>query len=233
MVSEQAVSWSELVGYDGLILHRLWQEKKQSAVINFHQASRDGGITWELPAVISSANTDASQILAVSEQAGGLYVLQLSAEDDLSILIQKWDGSRWSAQEASQKLSVRNRNAQASITASLTSKGYLLASILLDDFDSAGRLNDRILGLGRFVELSGDAQTALPVYIATPVPTKELVTENNATPTDASPLANISDTSSSLSRSRNIAGILLLGGILTIIVIVLRPKTKKDKKLEG
>jgi hypothetical protein len=60
----------------------------------------------------------------------------------------------------------------------------------------------------------------------------ELVSENNATPTAASPLANISDTSSTLSRNRNIVGILLLGGILTLIVVVLRPKKKRDEKLE-
>jgi hypothetical protein len=230
-VSEDPVFWSQIIGYDRLIVHRLWQQYVRSALVTFHQLSRDGGLTWGQPAVVSSSGVMPGLAALTIDRAGNLDFVQLDSTDNLFILDHRWDGSGWIYQTP-KKLYLKDRSVPSSITANTTSKGNLLVSVSLDyPFLTDEKKND-ILSLGKLVSLPKAVQTAYPAVLpaakATAMMIKGTPDALQPSATD-SPPAGLNDSPPFLYGTKNLIGFVLLGGIVLLLVRIFRPVSGKQK----
>lgn len=228
LVSEGSVSWSDIVAYDQQIVHRLWQEKDGTKLVNFHQFSENGGLTWSTPISIAGVINGAGSPSVNVEWNGNLHLMQLVQNDGVFISHQEWNGSQWSRQEP-YELSIKGSDASYLLTSSIASDGYLLALSLMSHDDLVnGQMSD-LLSVGRFLDVLPSADsTPSPALIATQRPRPASGTNHDAstTPTQISPLTNLYDPSTSLSKSRNLIGILFLVGVLILTFVILRPKPR-------
>jgi hypothetical protein len=71
-VVEKHFVWSNLVGLDDGILHRLWQEDSTEGGQIRHQYSTDNGVTWSRPISIASFSGNAGPVAFSVDSAGGL-----------------------------------------------------------------------------------------------------------------------------------------------------------------
>ena len=85
---------------------------------------------------------------------------------------------------------------------------------------------NKIISFTRLLEVSGETSLTLPLLIPTSVPVTALTAlpEVVSTATTSSPVANLSDPPSS--SSKNLIGLLLVGGVITLIVIMIWPEKK-------
>jgi hypothetical protein len=221
-VSEHPVPWSEIIRYDGQILHRLWQEYNQSMLISFHQISQDGGVTWSSPVIVSSISSNTSLATQTMDRAGNLHFLQLTGKDNLTFLSHMWNGSSWISQEP-QELYIKDRGIPSSITAGVSSNGDLLVSVLVDYPYLTSELKWGILSLGKSLELPEEMQTPYPAIIAVAEPTSGVAEDmSNILQSTAQtlPVSDLNNLPSSSSRNKNLVGILLLGGLIVLISII-------------
>lgn len=228
IVSEQPVYWSMIVNFDNHAIHRLWQEKRQEDLVSFHETSLDNGLTWSSPVMISSVNINDLPIAPAVAQADNLHFLQLSNENGWIIRDDEWDGSRWAHQE-SKSLVIGGKGVPYSLSASISMKGDLLASVLVKYPESIDGLKTEVISIGRSLGLSGQISNSPSAIIPTNIPIatpKVDASDLTTLPTQTSPLIGLNDSSSFLSKIRNIVGFLLLVGILVSIVVFLLPGSR-------
>lgn len=230
-ITNKPVHWSEIVGYDRSILHRLWQEYRQSMLVSFHQISQDGGATWNNPVIVSSISANTSLTTQIMDRTGNLHCLQLTTENNLIILNHHmWDGSRWVSQKP-KELYIQDRGVLSSITAGVSSKGNLLVSALADYPYLTDELKSGILSVGKSLGLPEEIQTPYPAIIAVAEPTvvvSEDISNILQTPTQTSALSGLTSSLSSL-LNKNLVGFLLLSGIIVLIIVIFRPNARKKK----
>lgn len=236
LVSEHPVLWSKLFGYGTSTLHRIWQEQGNSTRTSMHQLSSDGGTSWSSPTVVSSLD-DAVLDHVSMDPLGNLYLLQLAGSEEPRLLDQRWDVSGWKLEEPL-KLDINSEEwVPSSIVSSVSSNGYLVASILLDSLDSSAEKQRELLSITQFLDPSETIPTPYPALIATAGPglmgTQEVL-EIFETPIPASPLAGIQETQSFWLKNRNLVGLSLLGGIVILLVVFFllgsRSNDKSKKK---
>jgi hypothetical protein len=233
IVTENPVSWSELIG-DGKNLHRFWQEQKNSKWVNLDQLSSDAGTTWDTPSTLSTPSDDAALTSATMDPFGNLYFLQLAGEKDPSILTQVWNGSGWKKQEP-KLLGVDTKDLDFSTIASSASTGYLVASLAAASSDLTSEWRSEILSASQLLKHVGSSPTPFSAIIPNANPVGGAVTQDvlsvsgTSTPTQ-SPLAAIQDTQPALSKTRNLVGFLLLGGIMSAIVLMFWASSSGKKK---
>jgi hypothetical protein len=230
-ITNNPVHWSEIVGYDRSILHRLWQETRQSMLVSFHQISQDGGATWSSPVIVSSISANTTLTTQIMDRTGNLHFLQLTTEDNLIILNHHmWDGSRWVSQKP-KELYIQDRGVLSSITAGVSSKGNLLVSVLADYPYLTDELKSGILSVGKSLGLPEEIQTPYPAIITVAEPTvvaTEEISNILETPTQISPVRGLNFSLSSLAN-KNLIGFLLLGGIIVLIFVIFRPNARKKR----
>ncbi len=100
-VVEKHVVWSDLIGLDGGLVYRLWQEDSAGRGMVWHQYSTDDGVTWSNPTSISSFGGSNGPITFSVDSAGGLHLLLLNdrGEGLFSLQHWSWQGDRWVTQE--------------------------------------------------------------------------------------------------------------------------------------
>ena len=113
-VVEKHVVWSDLVGLDGGLVHRLWQEDSAGQGLVWHQYSTDDGVTWSRPTSIVSFGGSAGPVASSVDSAGGLHLLWFNnpGEGLYSLQHWSWQGDRWTTQEgleARQKCHSKNK----------------------------------------------------------------------------------------------------------------------------
>jgi hypothetical protein len=230
-ISEQPIFWSSIKCNNNQTLHRFWQEERQSEIVTYHQISDDGGISWG-DAVVVSSQLDSDVLTdAIMDQDGNLHFLQLTGLDD-TILVdhQKWDGFKWVTQ-GSNELSIKKTQAPISFSGVVASSGNMLISMIMEDSLQDSREKNQILSLNKFLglpETTSDATTS--IFIATPPAGGGIsggTPQPGQIPTQSSPLANLSDSASDLSRKRNIMGILLIFVAFVLVLVLVRPRSKK------
>lgn len=234
LVSDQPILWSEILGYDRSILHRLWQEEQKQLLVSLHQVSQDGGLTWSRPATVSTVREVASPTVTL-DRAGNLHFLEIYNENPPTVTEQEWNGSVWTPQEAIQ-FNNMDQSSWISITASLTSHGVLNASLLANFPNSAGEWKYKIMSTVRNVGLNENLPTPAPALLATmkseplvPVSPSEIL----ETPTQSSTLAEIDVSQSLRTRNRNLVGLLFVGGIVIVMVVIFRPRSKQSNKIKN
>lgn len=231
VVSENSVLWSQIVGYDRSIVHRLWQENDKSLLVSFHQVSQDGGLTWSSRSIVSSISNAKSLNTQTMDTAGNLYFLQLTSNDNISILDHIWNGSGWSSEEP-KELYNKDRVVPSSITANITLSGNLVVSVSVDYPYLSDELKNEISSVGKSLELPEVVQTPYAGIIPSVESTTIMAVETSAVmppPTTESPLTGLNDSPSFLSRNKNLIGLLMLGGILFLIIVLYWPVFKKQK----
>ena len=228
VVSEHSVSWSEIVGYGASTLHRLWQEQRQGLFVSFHQISEDGGLTWSSPVILSSVQDPASLTVQTIDNAGNLYFLQLSTDDHLKMIDYIWNGSGWTSQEP-KEFFIKDRGTPTALTASVSAKGDLRLSALVSYPGRTSQMKNGILSLGKTLPLPPDLPAPVPAVL--PVAevgavVTEAVSNPLPAPTQVSPVIDLNRPTNPIAKYKNLAGLLLLGGILVLLLLIFRPLSR-------
>lgn len=146
----------------------------------------------------------------------------------LSIDQRMWTGSNWTSQDPLE-LYIQDHEVPSSIVAGVSSSGRLLVSILMNYPSLTDQFKNGIISVGKATGLPEEIQTPYPAIIpvAEPmVPTTEEIAGTLQPATQISPVQALND--SSPLPVKNLVGILLLGGTLTLILIVFWPLSKKQ-----
>jgi len=229
-VSNQAVQWSEIIGYGEKNVHRLWQEENQSIVVVFDQISEDGGLTWGRKINLSGMSGGTSQITLTDDKAGIIHLIQLLHGDGLTIQNSTWDGSKWRPQDVEQ-IEIEENAILSSISAGTISQGNLNVSFLVEYIDSTSRVSNYISSLSRITDLPESNQPPIPAIISTqesvtitpevrlnPTTTPVVTNQPDITPTATE---EPNDTSSSVSPLPKDKLGFTFAGILLIIMLII------------
>jgi hypothetical protein len=233
LVSDGLISWSKILTYDEKNVHRLWQEKNGTNLVNFHQFSQDGGLSWSTPVSVVRVSDDNGTPTVNVDWTGSLHLTQLvQSKNGITGSYHEWNGDQWTPQ-ASYQIKSKGLSLSNSLTSSITSSGYLLSINLIDYGDPINGQTYELLSMGRSLDMPIENNIQVSALIATP-PQQETSTSNGnrdlvSTPTTSSSITNLYDPSVSLSNSRNLTGIFFILGILILTVILLRPKSSKNR----
>jgi hypothetical protein len=228
-VGEQLIRWSEIVGHDDQVVHRMWQQVDKSIAITFHQLSQDGGKTWDAPVKISNIAAMAPEPAMFIDWDGNLHFMQLTTEDNQAFEEWEWSEARWRSLET-RRLNIEGQNIPVSIEAGITPEGSMYALLLFERSDLEEEFENKLLNTSRSLNLTGSAQNPSIASIAIPDITS-IPTESSDVPLDPtplSPLADLADPPSS--RFKNIIGLILVISAALIILVFLLPRRKKPLK---
>jgi len=228
VISERNVQWSEIVHVGNDRLYRLWQERNGDEYNAFSEVSTDGGLTWSSPLKISGVVGNPGTISLARDADGQLYVLQSRLEaGDLVTTEIKWDGSRWTSQDA-MSVSLGQDLDRFQITSGITPDRVLHFVTSLDYAGLAltGSVDNEVLGYSRVLEPLESQPVQETLSLPPPAgtvasPTPDLL----ATP--SSPLQGVEEAASN-TRLRNTIGLALVAGIAILVLLVLRPARKKQ-----
>lgn len=232
LVSEKSVVWSQILPYGTSGLHRMWQEMNKVTLVTYHQYSQDSGATWSSPSKVSNIVEDRPLNSATIDQVGDLHYFQVTGGENPVVMYHKWTNSAWTERD-SRDLVARDRLDPLSIDASFSPEGYFLLSILVNQVVANDEITDSIWSTGQQLETSGNIAPPAPVYIPTAQADSIVLEETPLvmdTPTQASSMAGVDTSTPTVLKLRNLVGLLLLGGILSLIIIIFRPLPKKTYK---
>jgi len=225
VVTEMPVKWSQIVGFDKQILHRLWQENNGLTLDVFHQVSRDAGITWENPLKVITTDDLSASIALTRDHDGHLYIVESHLKNDsLNVDISQWDGTRWSSQEK-KEIGGLKENAQYLTNTNVTSQGLLSVMVSITYPELVSGLENKVIHFSRLLDLSKEDAPRAPILIVTPAPeTGALTSDVQITPTASSPLANLGNAPSS--SRKNLVGLVMVGGAMILIIFIIWPRKK-------
>ena len=236
IVSDGSVVWSDIVSYDGLIIHRLWQQDKDLVVANFDQMSTDGGESWGSATAITGVSSNIMPVTIASNSHGELHLIQLVEEDaalylkeyNLSIQDWRWNGEKWESQPF-QELSIKGDSAKFSLAAGISTQGFLSVSLTASYRDLSGDTKSEIYTIGRSVGMTEAAGT--PDTAILPTPTNEPVP---VSPTEIQPVPSVEPTpfpdlsgNEPSAASKNLVGIILVLIVVGLVVFVFLRRAKK------
>ena len=101
-VTDKPSVWSEIVGGQGSVVHRLWQESTSSGVTVWHDLSLDDGLTWTRSAPVSIFGDVTSYSSLVEDRAQRLHLLQAVNRGTGNFSVQHWlwdSAAGWAAQQ--------------------------------------------------------------------------------------------------------------------------------------
>lgn len=226
LVSDQPVSWSRIIGQGEKIVHRLWQEKNGTNLVDFHQFSQDGGASWSNATLVGTGSGEVCPPTVEVDQAGNLHLLQLVENDGVNIIHHEWNGLQWSTQETHELKKLEGLNATYELVSSLSPVGDFLAIGLMNYHDLTGREFSELSNVERSLDIPASSTTMQSAMIPTldSSSTVDGTQEVISTPTLTSPLANLYEPSASIAQNRNLVGSLFLIVALILTVVILRPK---------
>lgn len=226
MVSEQPISWSRIVGFAENTVHRLWQERNGTNLVDFHQFSQDGGESWSKPVSVGAGTDEICSPSIDVDKSGNIHILQLVENDGISIIHHEWNGLQWSMQESHEIKKYDVPNTACELVSDLSPGGNFIAIVLIRHRDLAGSDLSEILSVERSLDMQTSSIAVQPVLIPTSdssntaVETQEVIT----TPTQTSPMADLNEPSVSIAQTRNLVGLLFLIAALFLTVVILRPR---------
>jgi hypothetical protein len=197
--------------------------------------SQDSGVTWTDPVIISNIGERPADLTAQTmDKTGNIHFLQLTGKESLTIVDQLWNGSRWVAQTP-KVIYISDRGVPSSLTASISSKGNLLVSVLVDYPYATNELQGSILSVDRSLGLPKEIQNPSPVILAPVGPSVSVAEEKTdvVQPSSQEPsVKNIKESPSWFVKNRNLIGVLLVGTILLLIIVIFRPISRKQNDLK-
>ncbi|HXF85234.1 MAG TPA: sialidase family protein [Anaerolineales bacterium] len=229
VVSEAAILWSEILNFDDGTLHRIWQEYDGLVYANLDQVSHDGGRTWSKSLSVTGVNDRPTAVAIAWDPIGRMHFMQLIQQVDVSVIHQnkltlqdwEWNGSTWELHSTGDFI-VRGDGIEYDLTAGITSKGLLEASVAARYTDAQGEEINEILTFNRF--LGNTSVTPEPFTAQLPTPplftdATEVAQVEPTVPVDLSVLYD--DNVSISSTQRNLLGVLLIGGAMVVTVFLL------------
>jgi hypothetical protein len=225
LVSDQPISWSRVIGHDETVVHRLWQERNGTELVDYHQISWDGGMSWDNPISIGAGTGEVSSPSVEIDRIGSLHLLQLVQNEGVEIVHQSWTDSQWIKQESFNIDKIENFNASHWLTSSLSLEGNLIAIDLMSYQDPAGKEIHELISTSRSLG-APSAALAQPILIPTSDTSVSAieVQEVLPTPTQISSLENISEPSTSIFQNKNVVGLFFVVGALILTIAILRPR---------
>lgn len=182
-VVSKPVVWSEIVGFGGETVHRVWQELSSGRATLWHEASMNNGVTWTRTAPVSIFGDTVGSPAITWDLAGELHLMQVVSRGSTSYVLQHWlwNGSTWATE----------RNLDLDLAAA-TSIGYLQGSTAPDGHLMVlftGKSLNRESGLIQDNLYFADRSYQMPEVLPTPFP------ENTPTPapvvTEAPPIPQV------------------------------------------
>ena len=222
MLSDKAVSWSDVVALGDLSVHFLWQEKNREQTTLHHRFadSNDSDLSSS-QVILSSTAVDVLTSLAV-DRTGQLHLLQLSSDPGLDLREWVWNGSLWTILETANLNFETDAVIPRTFSVGVTSDDHLVAvSVVEVDHDNG--MEDRIVSVERILELLSEEQTPAAGVLPPQSITTSALPAESATEMPLS-LSEIDAPQSALYR--NIVGFLLIGAALVVTFIILKPKRK-------
>ena len=240
ILSEGDIQWSDVVSYDAQTVHIVWQEYDGLVFANLSQVSQDSGVSWSRPYNLTGVNDSSTSVALAADGFGKLHFIQIKRDNNSTTINQEnfvlqdweWTGSGWEF-ASSNNMVIGGQVINYSLTADVTSAGFLVVSLSTEYADSKKTIQNEILTFNRFLEdanISKELTVALiptPIFLsnATEVPSTALPEQ----PVDLSALNDDNITSSTLVR--NIVGIMIITATLVVTAILLvrgrKPKIEK------
>ena len=239
IVSDGSVVWSDIVSYDELTVHRIWQQDNGSVVSNTDQLSTDGGVTWGKAVNITGVSDMVMPVAIASNSLGELHLIQLVEEDtplylkEYNMTIQDWrgDGKQWESQPF-QEINIKGDTAQYSLAAGISSQGFLSVSLIAEYRNLSGEIKNEIYNVGRSLSEFNKDKTPFPALIPissdalVPTPSTDIQPASSTEPT---PFPDLSDNSPSV-LSKNIVGIVLILIVVGLTVFIFLRRAKRSQQ---
>jgi hypothetical protein len=236
IVSDGSVVWSDIVSYDSLIIHRLWQQDKDSVVANFDQMSTDGGESWGRATTITGVSSNVMPVTIASNSHGELHLIQLVEENvalylkeyNLSVQDWRWNGEKWESQPF-QEISIKGDSAKFSLAAGISSQGFLSVSLTASYRDLTGETKSEIYTIGRSVGVTEVAVTPDVAILPTSTTDPAVVSPTEIQPipsVEPTPFPDLSGNEPS-AASKNLVGIILVLIVVGLVVFVFLRRAKK------
>lgn len=236
-LSDGEIYWADIVTYDEKAVHVIWQENDGLVLANLSQVSLDGGLSWGKLNNVTGVNERATRVALASDGSEALHFIQVMEKDSKGYINQrgfllqdwKWDGNTWEL-DLSSDFVVRGDAADYSVTANITSAGYLGVFIPIEYTGSLSTTQSEVLTFSRYLEGAGDS-LLLPISV---LPTTDIELNEDAAveiqPTSTPDLSMLySDNISTSPLTRNIAGLslIVLGMIATLFIVFRRPRRQR------
>ena len=240
ILSEGDIQWSDIVSYGAHTVQAVWQEYDGLVFANLSQESQDGGISWNRPIDITGVNDSSTKVTLAADGFGKMHFIQLLKDNNATTINQEnfilqdweWTGSVWEFASSS-NLVISGQGINYSLTADVTSTGFLGVSVSAEYSDSNKTIQNEILTFNRFLE---DANTSDELTVPL-IPTPIVFTNATEIPSTALPdqpvdLSMLNDDNVATSALvRNIVGIVIIIVVLVVTAILLvRRRTPKIQK---
>ena len=229
ILSEGDIRWSDIVSYDNHTVHVLWQEYDGLVFANLSQVSQDSGSTWSKSHNMTGVNNYATAVALANNESGDLHFIQLlkntdaitTNQDDLILQDWEWTGSSWEFSSSS-NIVIRGQGKNYSLTADITSKGFLGVSMLAEYSTFENIVKNEILTFNRFLGESNIPKEAMVGLIPTPINLSSATEVPDTLPTQSVDLSALNDDNLAMSRGvRNIIGIAIIVFVLVVTAILL------------
>jgi len=237
ILSEGDIQWSDIVSYGAHTVHVVWQEYDGLVFANLSQESQDSGVSWNRPIDITGVNDSSTNVTLAADGFGKLHFIQLLKGNNATTINQEnfilqdweWTGSGWEFASSS-NLVISGQGINYSLTADVTSTGFLGVSISAEYSDSKKTIQNEILTFNRFLE---DANTSDELTVPL-IPTPMVSTNATEIPSTALPVQPVDfsvlndDNVATSTLVRNIVGIVIIFAVLVVTAILLvRRRTPK------
>ncbi len=238
IVSDGAISWSEIVAYDAGTVHRVWQEKNSLVVANLSQVSEDGGKSWGKLLDVTGVSEEVSPVALASNGLGQLFFVELvkpasvrsGNEETVTLRDWRWDGSRWGP-ESIREMSFRGNDIRYLITTEITTNKYMSVSIAASYADEDRGTKSDVISFSRFQETMDTQGATVSSVIPTPIfasnETEVIVTALPQPTVDLAVLNESNDPSEG--TSRNLVGVALIGVVMVASVLLLLRRRRKSR----
>jgi hypothetical protein len=229
ILSEGDIRWSDIVSYDNHTVHVLWQEYDGLVFANLSQVSEDSGSTWSKSHNMTGVNNYPTTVALANDGSGNLHFIQLvkntdaitTNQDDLILQDWEWTGSSWEFSSSSNMV-IRGQGKNYSLTADITSKGFLGVSMLAEYSTFENIVKNEILTFNRFLGESNIPKEAMVGLIPTPINLSGASEVPDTLPTQSVDLSALNDDNLAMSRGvRNIIGIAIIVFVLIVTAILL------------
>lgn len=239
IISEGDIQWSDIVCYDERTVHIVWQENDGLVFANLSQVSPDSGVSWGKLMGVTGVSDSPSHVTLASDGAEQLHFIQLIREnDDLAVkqdnlVIQDWywSDSRWEFASDNDVI-INGEGIDYSVTAAITSDGFLGVSVLTQYSDLENDIHNEIQTFNRFLGESDTLKEPLVALIPTPIALMGLTPAPDILPTQPTdPSVLHDDNSSTTSTQRNIVGLVIIGVVMIVAALLLiRSRPGLNKK---
>jgi len=186
VVEEGDLTWGQINGIRSSNLYRTWQEVDiGTQLVNWHQFSIDGGVTWSLPTSVTDPEDEIGSPVVTTDTAGRLYLFQpiLVIPQITGITYRIWDTDRWLVEE---RILLDNHYGfiPGSLATAISPSGHLILVYLEKGIDvTTGSINYTLSYQSQMVEIPVLAPTPEPLAIN--MPTQAAVATTIPTPSPA------------------------------------------------